>query len=318
MLGGFRKIETDRWEFACEGFVKGQKHLLKNITRKKSQQVPVQQRSLEQKAKDVSVLEASRNDGLRKEVESLQIDKNTLMQELVKLRQHQETSQGELLSLRGKLQGMEENQQQMLSFIVMAMQNPGFFVQLIQPKETNWRRAESGRKILKRVTEDRELVPSDRMIVPYQPSIDESPESTCIPSSKSEKSIESDDSSDTYKDSCDVELMSGPMDKRSVPSDGVIVRYQPLVDESPEPTSNSEKLMELSFSSDELKDLFNIDFMRGPRNEEKASSEHGDPLVLTDLPDADGMLDKLLSSPLTYKDDDYMLDTENFTDVMEM
>ncbi|KAK3023452.1 hypothetical protein RJ639_042664 [Escallonia herrerae] len=315
---GFRKIETDRWEFACEGFVKGQKHLLKNITRKKSQQVPVQQRSLEQKAKDVSVLEASKNDWLRKEVESLQIDKNTLMQELVKLRQHQETSQGELLSLRGKLQGMEENQQQMLSFIVMAMQNPGFFVQLIQPKESNWRRPESGRKILKRVTEDRELVPSDRMIVPYQPSVDKSPGSTCIPSSNSEKSIELDDSSDTLIDAGDVELMSGPMDKRSVPSDGAIVRYQPLADESPEPTSNSEKLLELSFSSDELKDLFNIDFMSGSMNEEKASSEHGDPLVLTDLSDADGMLDKLLSSPLTYKDDDYMLDTENFTDVMEM
>ncbi|KAK3004099.1 hypothetical protein RJ639_019146 [Escallonia herrerae] len=298
---GFRKIETDRWEFACEGFVKGQKHLLKNITRKKSQQVPVQKRSLEQKAKDVSVLEASKNDGLRKEVESLQIDKNTLMQELVKLRQHQETSQGELLSLGGKLQGMEENQQQMLSFIVMAMQNPGFFVQLIQPKETNWRRAESGRKILKRVTEDRELVPSDRMIVPYQPSVDKSPESTCIPSSNSEKSIELDDSSDTLKDSCDVELMSDT-----------------LADEFPEPNSNSEKLLELSFSSDELKDLFNIDFMPGPMNEEKASSEHCDLLVLTDLPDADGMLDKLLSSPLAYKDDDYMLDTENFTEIMEM
>ena len=38
----------------------------------------------------------------------------------------------------------KKNQQQMLSFLVMAMQSPGFVVQLIQLKESNWRVAEAG------------------------------------------------------------------------------------------------------------------------------------------------------------------------------
>lgn len=213
MFQGFRKIETDRWEFANDDFIKGQKHLLKNIIRRKHSQGIVQRKSSEQKANDVDVHQEKTNVVLWKEVENLKTDKNMLMQELVTLRQHQQTSQSKLLLLREQLKGMEKNQQQMLSFIVMAMQSPGFLVQLLQPKENNWRVAESGKNILEEVTEDQETVPSDGMIVRYQPPTDESREPFCMPSSDSENLLELDLSSDEVKDLfMNIDFMLGTLD----------------------------------------------------------------------------------------------------------
>lgn len=175
MFQGFRKTDTDRWEFANDGFIKGQKHLLKSINRKKATQVTVQQKVIQQKDPEPEIIHVSRDDENRhahlwKEVESLKTDKNMLMQELVKQRQHQETSRTKMLVLREQLKGMEKNQHQLLSFIVMAMQSPGFFAQLSPqvPSKT----------IIKPVTEyttdDTETVvaPHERAIVKYQPPVE--------------------------------------------------------------------------------------------------------------------------------------------------
>lgn len=181
MFQGFRKVDTDRWIFANDGFVRGQKHLLKNIRRRKHSQVSDQRKASQQKENPDAPCEKNEN-GLWKEVENLKTDKNVLMQELVKLRQHQETAENKLLRLRDKVQGMEKNQQQMLSFLVMAMQSPDFFVQLLQPKENNWRMAEAGNML--------EPVASDGFIVKYQAPMDETPAITAKP--EEEKPQESD------------------------------------------------------------------------------------------------------------------------------
>lgn len=197
---GFRKIETDRYEFANDWFIKGEKHLLKNIVRRKNIQSVVQSKPSQKQMKDVAVQKEEKNAGLWKEVESLKTDKNMLMQELVKLRQHQQTSQTKMLVVRDQLKGMEKNQQQMLSFIVMAMQSPGFLVKLLQPKDNNWHVPESGKTVLEEVTEDQEIVASDGMIVRYQPPMVESGEPLRIPSTNSQNMLELDLSPEEVKD----------------------------------------------------------------------------------------------------------------------
>lgn len=183
---GFRKTDTDRWEFANDGFIKDQKHMLKYIIRRKPSQVAVQQKPLAMetntKRKDVETQkQEDKNGRLWKEVECLTTDKNMLMQELAKLRQHQETSQTKLLLVREQLKGMEKHQQQMLSFIVMAMQSPDFLVQFLQPKENNWRI----------VTEDcEEVVPSNGTIVRYQRPPEDSSQLLHPTTSNSEDSFE--------------------------------------------------------------------------------------------------------------------------------
>lgn len=119
---GFRKIDTDHWEFANDGFIRGQKHLLKNISRRKNSQGTDNRKLVQQQDNSVEHHESVENAGLWKEVENLKTGKIALTQELVKLSQHQETADNKLLLLRDRLQGMEKNQQQMLSFLVMAMQ----------------------------------------------------------------------------------------------------------------------------------------------------------------------------------------------------
>ncbi|XP_058732484.1 heat stress transcription factor A-8-like [Vicia villosa] len=169
---GFRKIDTDNWEFANENFIRGQKHLLKNIRRRKHPHVADQQKALPQKTNsDEPSLEAI-NSNLWKEVENLKSDRKTLTQELVKHKQHLESSESKLLLLSDRLEGMEKHQQQMLSFLVMVVQCPGFLAQLLHPKENNWRFAEEG-NMWDQSSQDDEPVPSDGAIIKYKPPVSE-------------------------------------------------------------------------------------------------------------------------------------------------
>lgn len=126
---GFRKIDPDRWEFANEGFIRGQRHLLKNIRRRKTpSQAPPPHQALD------PCVEVGRF-GLDGEVDRLQRDKHVLMMELVKLRQQQQNTRITLQAMEQRLQGTEIKQQQMMNFLARAMQNPAFIQQLVQQKE---------------------------------------------------------------------------------------------------------------------------------------------------------------------------------------
>ncbi|MBA0570709.1 hypothetical protein Golob_004325 [Gossypium lobatum] len=122
---GFRKVDTDRWEFANEKFHRGQRHLLKNIRRRKTHQPQASQYALDH------CVEVGRF-GLDGEIDRLRRDKQVLMVELVKLRQQQQNTRTCLLTVEERLRKTEMKQQQMMSFLAKAMQNPSFVQQLIQ------------------------------------------------------------------------------------------------------------------------------------------------------------------------------------------
>ncbi|KAK7307322.1 hypothetical protein VNO77_40270 [Canavalia gladiata] len=180
---GFRKVDPDRWEFANEGFLRGQKHLLRNITRRKPahghNHQPVQQPPGQ--SSSVGACVEVGKFGLEEEVERLKRDKNVLMQELVRLRQQQQTTDNQLQAMVQRLQGMEQRQQQMMSFLAKAVQSPGFFAQFVQQQnESNRRITEVNKKRrLKQegIAETEHAASPDGQIVKYQPLMNESAKS---------------------------------------------------------------------------------------------------------------------------------------------
>ncbi|KAJ0987590.1 hypothetical protein J5N97_005946 [Dioscorea zingiberensis] len=175
---GFHKADHDRWEFANEGFVKGQKHLLKTIIRRKpGQDHPQLQQSQAKNATLNACVEVGKF-GLEEEVERLKRDKDLLRQELIKLRHHQQNTENQVHDLRQSLQVMEQNQQQMLSFLAMAVENPRLLPQLMmQQNPNNRRRTDINKKRRLPALEHKVYngvdAPSGGEIVRYQPPVDE-------------------------------------------------------------------------------------------------------------------------------------------------
>ncbi|PIN22823.1 hypothetical protein CDL12_04461 [Handroanthus impetiginosus] len=99
------------------------------------------------------------------------------MQELVRLRQQQQTTDAQLQAMVQRLQGMEQRQQQMMSFLAKAVNSPGFLAQFMQQPNDNNRRMMEGNKKrrLKQegVSDDDSINPSDGQIIKYQPMMNE-------------------------------------------------------------------------------------------------------------------------------------------------
>ncbi|XWS57377.1 hypothetical protein CRYUN_Cryun09bG0169200 [Craigia yunnanensis] len=176
---GFRKVDPDRWEFANEGFLRGQKHLLRTISRRKPANVHSNQQPQVQSSSIGACVEVGKF-GLEEEVERLKRDKNVLMQELVRLRQQQQATDNQLQTVGQRVQVMEQRQQQMMSFLAKAMQNPGFLSQLVQQQNESNRRLTGANKKRRLPRQDEENLTGENVaispngqIVKFQPSLNE-------------------------------------------------------------------------------------------------------------------------------------------------
>ncbi|KAG8390507.1 hypothetical protein BUALT_Bualt01G0090600 [Buddleja alternifolia] len=181
---GFRKVDPDRWEFANEGFLRGHKHLLKTINRRKpSHQQSQQQPAQVQSSSAGSCIEVGKF-GLDEEVERLKRDKNVLMQELVRLRQQQQSTDQQLQTVGQHVHVMEQRQQQMMSFLAKAMQSQDFVAQLVHQQNDSSRHISGGNKKRRLPNQDEENLahkygvsdPDGRM-VKYQPLMNEAAKS---------------------------------------------------------------------------------------------------------------------------------------------
>nr|CAB3494656.1 unnamed protein product [Digitaria exilis] len=128
---GFRKVDPDRWEFANEGFLRGQRHLLKTIKRRKP---PSSVPQSHQQQTPASCLEVGEF-GFEEEIDRLKRDKNILITEVVKLRQEQQTTKDHVRAMEERLRVAEQKQVQMMGFLARAMRNPEFFQQLVQQQD---------------------------------------------------------------------------------------------------------------------------------------------------------------------------------------
>ncbi|KAL0738271.1 hypothetical protein Bca4012_014481 [Brassica carinata] len=112
---GFRKIEAERWEFANEGFLLGQRNLLKSIKRRASF--------------------ASSSSSIQDPCVELRKEKQLLLMELMSLRQQQQTTTSYIRVMEQRIEGAEKKQRKMMSFLASAMQSPSFLHQLLKQRD---------------------------------------------------------------------------------------------------------------------------------------------------------------------------------------
>ncbi|KAI3989830.1 hypothetical protein MKX01_040800 [Papaver californicum] len=107
---GFRKVETDRWEFANEDFLRGRRHLLKNIHRRKS----LQGQQIGGFSQFTGETGISRLDG---KVQKLRNDRNFLMQELSNLHREHRGTDEQVKAMKQRMTTAEQRQKHVRSFL---------------------------------------------------------------------------------------------------------------------------------------------------------------------------------------------------------
>ncbi|MBA0637221.1 hypothetical protein Godav_024909 [Gossypium davidsonii] len=155
---GFKKIDSDRWEFANEGFQGGKKHLLKNIKRKNrynssnintelEAEIGILKKNQSELKMEIVKLKQKNdesNDKLEAEIGILKKNQSELKMEIVKLKQKNDESNDKLSVFEDRIRFVERRQQQMLNFLVKLVKFPILFQQLMKKKQGEKKELDEG------------------------------------------------------------------------------------------------------------------------------------------------------------------------------
>ncbi|XVF16847.1 hypothetical protein REPUB_Repub10bG0067300 [Reevesia pubescens] len=128
---GFRKIDPDQWEFANEEFIRGQKHLLKNIHRRK----PIHSHSLNHQANSSVPLTEIEKKEFEEEIKRLNHDKSRLQLQLQRHQKENQEFQFQRKLLSERFQNMEDRQRQVMVFMAQLIHKPRFLSMFKQKSE---------------------------------------------------------------------------------------------------------------------------------------------------------------------------------------
>ncbi|KAG7017423.1 Heat stress transcription factor A-3, partial [Cucurbita argyrosperma subsp. argyrosperma] len=128
LWSGFRKIDTDRWEFANGAFQRGKKYLLKNIQRRKSPHS-------EQIGSLIGPSTGGGKSGLEDEIGKLKKERSMLLQEVVELQQQHKGTAQHVITVNRRLRSAEQRQKQMITFLSKLLRNPELLFLLKRKKE---------------------------------------------------------------------------------------------------------------------------------------------------------------------------------------
>lgn len=117
-------MDSDKWEFANEWFVRGEKHLLKNVVRKKTGG----NRCV--RLKKGEVLDGS-GDG--------DDDDDEIVMEIARMKEEQKWFEEELKGMNERLETTERRPKQMMVFLRQVVEDPGFVSCLVLEKQRSRR-----------------------------------------------------------------------------------------------------------------------------------------------------------------------------------